>query len=111
MDLEYDAWRVSAHNAQICGDCHLPAETVSHYAWDAYFGMRDMWEFFVTGDYPEIIRAKPVSQDFLADNCLRCHGAKVHAARVEDRRCWDCHRSVMHRQTLWGIEQGARLPR
>jgi cytochrome c nitrite reductase small subunit len=108
MQLEYDSWHVSAHNAQICGDCHLPAEPVSRLFWDAVFGIRDIWKFRVVGEWDEPIRAKPRTQAFVQENCIRCHGAKVHAAISDERFCWECHREFYHRNQLWKDEQASR---
>lgn len=108
MQLEYSSWRVSKHNAQICADCHLPHEPVASLFWEAVFGIRDVWEFRIVGKWEEPIRAKPRTQRFLQENCIRCHGAKVHAAISEDRYCWECHRELYHRSQLWKDEQALR---
>jgi cytochrome c nitrite reductase small subunit len=108
MQPEYQSWHVSKHNAQICADCHLPAEPVSRLFWDSILGIRDVWEFAVVGKWPEPIRALPRTQEFLQQNCIRCHGAKVHAAVSSERYCWQCHRELYHRQQLWKDEQTLR---
>ena len=108
MQLEYSSWQVSKHNSQICGDCHLPEEPVHRLFWDSIFGVRDVWEFRVVGKWNEPIRAKPRTQRFLQENCIRCHGTKVHAAISNDRYCWECHREIYHRTQLWENEQAAR---
>lgn len=108
MQLEYDAWRISDHNSQICGDCHLPEEPVTRLVWDSYFGMRDMWKFYVVGEWDEPIEAKPRTRTFVQENCIRCHGTKAHAAISPDRYCWECHREIYHRQQAWSAEQARR---
>lgn len=108
MEPEYDTWRASKHNAQICGDCHLPEEPIAHLFWDGIFGIRDLWKFNVVGSWPEPIRATGRSQRFIQENCIRCHGAKVHAAVSEDRHCWECHREMYHRQQAWKADQDQR---
>ena len=55
---------------------------------------------FSTGTTPDLIRAKPATDQILQGNCVRCHEDTVDAimAGVQpfDRRCWDCHRDVAH---------------
>lgn len=108
MEPEYASWQVSKHNSQICGDCHLPEEPVARLFWDSVFGMRDMWEFNVIGEWSEPIKATPRTQRFLQENCIRCHGTKAHAAVSEYRFCWECHREIYHRQQLWKDDQTTR---
>ena len=108
MQLEYDTWHTSKHNAQICGDCHLPEEPISHLFWDGVFGVRDLWKFNFVGRWDEPIRATERTKRFIQENCIRCHGAKVHAAVSEDRNCWECHREMYHRQQEWKAEQDLR---
>jgi cytochrome c nitrite reductase small subunit len=108
MQLQYDSWHVSVHNAQICADCHLPEEPVASLFWDAVFGIRDLWKFNVVGEWAEPIRATPRTQRFVQENCIRCHGARVHASISDERFCWECHRELYHRNQLWKDEQVTR---
>lgn len=108
MQLEYDTWNTSIHSSQICSDCHIPPQFIKGTVWDAYFGMRDFYEFYVKGEWPDPILALPPSKEFLKENCIRCHGYTAHASVSEDRDCWDCHRELYHRNQLWQAEQAQR---
>lgn len=108
MQPQYDTWSVSAHNSQICGDCHLPQEPVSRLLWEGYFGARDLWKFYVVGSWEEPIKAKPRTHTFLQDNCMRCHGVMAKVAESSERYCWDCHRGITHRGQDWKTEQAQR---
>ncbi len=108
MQPQYDAWRVSVHNSQICAECHLPEEPVSALFWDAMFGARDIWKFNIVGEWDEPIYASERTRTFAQENCIRCHGTTAHAAISEDRYCWDCHREIYHRGQAWAVEQAQR---
>jgi len=101
MDAAYENWYHAAHACTVvCADCHLPHQNmVSYYLYKAYSGAKDVLSF-TTKTYPPAIRATPLTDSILQDNCIRCHRNTVEGilagAQAFDRRCWDCHRGAAH---------------
>jgi len=99
LQPEYEAWFHSgAHQRVKCIDCHLPNNNLAnHLLWKTVDGVKDTIKFH-TGQVSEIIRISDHGAQVVADNCRRCHTELVSRVNI-DRRCWDCHRSLPHRQT------------
>lgn len=101
MDAAYENWYHAPHEKVTeCVDCHLPHDNfIIYYIEKGRTGMHDVY-VFSTGKTPELIRAKPVTQKIIQENCIRCHQTTVEdivmGAQSFDRFCWDCHRSVAH---------------
>ncbi len=101
MDAAYENWFHAPHGGRTkCVDCHLPHDNVVNYwATKGYLGMRDLY-LFSTGQIPDAIRAKPLTQEIVQHNCARCHEQSVAVVvtgpMANDRFCWDCHRDVAH---------------
>jgi cytochrome c nitrite reductase small subunit len=96
MESEFDAWaHAGAHRRRMCVDCHLPNENAGiHYVWKAIDGMKDVLVFY-SGTVPEHIELTSHGEKVLQANCIRCHEQTVMLINHE-RKCWDCHRRVMH---------------
>jgi cytochrome c nitrite reductase small subunit len=101
MDSQYENWYHASHERfATCVECHLPHDNVVHYYLaKAQTGLHDVY-FFSTGQTPQMIRAKPATDQIIQANCVRCHQDTVEniMAGVQpfERHCWDCHRSVAH---------------
>ncbi len=96
MEAEYQAWsHEGAHRRKQCVDCHLPNENVAiHYVWKSLDGLKDV-AFFYSGTVPEHIELTSHGAKVLQANCIRCHASTVEFVNHE-RRCWECHRRLMH---------------
>ena len=101
MDSQYENWYHAAHADSVtCVECHLPHDNAVNY-WLAKgrTGSHDVY-YFVTGQAPQMIRAKPETEQTIQANCVRCHRDTVEnimsGPQAFDRDCWDCHRSVAH---------------
>ena len=99
MDSEYEAWiHAGAHRRGKCVDCHLPNENRGlHYVWKSIDGLKD-FVIFYSGRVPEQIRLTSHGGKVLQANCIRCHEETV-ALMDQDRKCWECHRRLMHKRT------------
>ncbi len=99
MGSEYESWRhQGAHRRKLCVDCHLPNENMGvHYVWKAIDGLKDI-VFFYSGHVPENIRLTSHGEKVLQANCIRCHESTVSFIN-QDRKCWECHRRLMHRRS------------
>jgi cytochrome c nitrite reductase small subunit len=98
MDPQYNSYRRGSHShLESCNDCHLPNDSfVRHWFWDGVVGVRDLVEFNLNL-IPEHIEAKPRSQEWLEENCRRCHEdviSEIHPPA--GKRCWECHRELYH---------------
>ncbi|WP_027368361.1 cytochrome c nitrite reductase small subunit [Desulfocurvibacter africanus] len=100
MQSEYEAWsHQGAHRREQCVSCHLPHDNVAwYYTWKSIDGMKDVL-FFYSGNVPERIEISEHGQEFVQDNCIRCHAATVDRMMNKDRKCWDCHRQLQHKLT------------
>ena len=96
MEAEYEAWfHEGAHRRVRCVDCHLPYDNIAaHYVWKSIDGMWDVAVFY-SGRVPENIRASEHARRVIQGNCIRCHATTVEMID-NNRRCWDCHRRLMH---------------
>jgi cytochrome c nitrite reductase small subunit len=99
LQTEYEAWFHSgAHQRISCVDCHLPNDTFArHLWWKTLDGVKDVLAFH-TGRVSETIKISERGARFVHENCQRCH-AEILARINEERRCWDCHRKMTHKQT------------
>jgi cytochrome c nitrite reductase small subunit len=103
MRPEYDAFQRSPHQSlDSCNECHLPNDSpVRHWFWDGVFGIKD-WTKFNLAAYPQqpdSIQATAITRRMIQSNCERCHAELVGHINIAGRQCWDCHRSLRHRQT------------
>lgn len=96
MKGEYEAFEhTGAHRRKLCVDCHLPNQNMAiHYAWKSLDGAKDLILFY-TGMVSEQIKLSSHSTEVLQKNCIRCHSTTVEAINP-DRKCWECHRRIMH---------------
>lgn len=99
MGPEYEAWlHMGAHRRKLCVDCHLPNQNAAvHYTLKAVDGLKDVL-FFYSGAVPERIRITGRGKKILQANCIRCHEI-VAETMDHDRKCWECHRRLMHAQS------------
>ena len=99
LQPEYEAWFHSgAHQNIKCIDCHLPNNNLAnHLFWKSVEGVKDSLAFH-TGRVSETIRISDHGAKVVLGNCQRCHAELISRIHV-DRRCWDCHRRITHRQT------------
>jgi cytochrome c nitrite reductase small subunit len=96
MESEYEAWfHEGAHRRVNCVDCHLPRDNIAdHCLWKSLDGMKDTVVFY-SGSVPERIEASDHARRVVQSNCIRCHETSVEMID-NDRRCWDCHRRMVH---------------
>jgi len=99
MESEFESWsHEGAHRRKLCVDCHLPNENMAiHYIWKSIDGLKDVL-FFYSGRVPEHIELTSHGAEVLQANCIRCHQSTVEFIDP-DRKCWDCHRRIMHRRS------------
>ena len=101
MDAAYANWFHAPHQRVTeCVDCHLPHDNpVRYWVEKGRTGTHDVF-FFVTGQTPAVIRAKPETKEIIQENCIRCHEGTVESIvmgpQAFDRFCWDCHRTAGH---------------
>ena len=99
MESEFESWSLEgAHRRKLCVDCHLPNNNMAiHYIWMSIDGLKDVL-FFYSGRVPEHIELTSHGAEVLQANCIRCHQATVEYINP-DRKCWECHRRIMHRRS------------
>ncbi|WP_353684617.1 cytochrome c nitrite reductase small subunit [Thermodesulfovibrio sp. 3907-1M] len=86
------------HNTLKCVDCHLPNDSkVNFYVWKGIDGTKDIVHFY-SGSVPDRITISAHGTKTIQQNCIRCHEGMVSRIDVSDRKCWDCHRRISHRQ-------------
>ncbi|MCL4425823.1 MAG: cytochrome c nitrite reductase small subunit [Firmicutes bacterium] len=97
MEQPYERWYHSAHRlGATCSDCHVPHQNLaSKLLGKGGDGMRHLY-FFYTNQIPDPIKLSVHGKRIVQENCLRCHGTLMERVSQEDRRCWECHRSVPH---------------
>lgn len=87
------------HNSLKCVDCHLPNDSkAKFYLWKGVDGTKDLIHFY-SGNVPERIIISAHGKKTVQMNCIRCHEEVVSKMKLSDRRCWDCHRRVTHKQS------------
>ena len=99
MQSEFEAWfHAGAHRRKNCVDCHLPNDNVAlHYLWKSLDGIKDV-VFQYSGAYPEQVKLSAHGTDVVQANCIRCHSSTVELVD-STRKCWDCHRRLMHNRS------------
>ncbi|HSK47239.1 MAG TPA: NapC/NirT family cytochrome c [Coriobacteriia bacterium] len=98
MEYVYTSFLEEEHaELETCNDCHLPNDGfIEHYAWEGVVGVRDLVKHGV-GAVPENIEVKERSEEWLIENCHRCHDDEIDDDHGEGREfCWDCHDDVFH---------------
>jgi cytochrome c nitrite reductase small subunit len=103
MAEQYEAWVKSGHrHVATCIDCHLPHEGLAKWAAKADHGFRHSVAFTLQ-NFKEPIEITPRDRAMVQVNCLRCHGAFVHAVYAspgplrEELDCMHCHAGAGHR--------------
>lgn len=105
---EYETWFHSGSHRRIkCIDCHLPNSNLAgHYLWKGIDGMKDVF-YFYSGLTPDVIEASGHARKVIKANCIKCHQEMVSRINTEERKCWDCHKKLIHRMTgVLGGEEG-----
>jgi cytochrome c nitrite reductase small subunit len=99
MESQYEAWfHTGAHRRKNCVDCHLPNDNLAlHYVWKSIDGVKDV-VFQYSGLSSEHQKLSAHGNTVVQGNCVRCHGSAVELIDT-DRKCWDCHRRLMHRRS------------
>lgn len=110
MNAQYASWQHSSHASRAaCIDCHLPTDSfVGKYMAKA----RDGWNHsvaFTLNTYQPRIQISEDGANRVQANCVSCHATLTTVIRgtedkyhnfkgdlAQDRRCWECHRSVPH---------------
>jgi cytochrome c nitrite reductase small subunit len=99
MQEQYDGWLRSSHRAvATCNDCHTPHNLIGKYAVKAENGFWHSF-YFTTGDYPDVLRARPVSRRIVENACRHCHAPiaeDISAHGSDGLSCLDCHRDIGH---------------
>jgi cytochrome c nitrite reductase small subunit len=102
MNPQYDAWLKSGHrHTATCVDCHLPAHGLAKWVAKADHGFRHSAAFTLQ-NFKEPIEITPRDRVLVQENCVRCHGAFVHAIAVgpgptgEELDCMHCHAGAGH---------------
>ncbi|PLX08090.1 MAG: cytochrome c nitrite reductase small subunit [Marinilabiliales bacterium] len=109
MNSQYDSWNHSSHREKAnCNDCHVPHNNIfNKYFFKAKDGMRHATMFTLRLE-PQAIKIKEAGIEVVQDNCIRCHSNLItdhrvltldnsyHKYRLEERKCWECHREVPH---------------
>jgi cytochrome c nitrite reductase small subunit len=112
MNEQFASWSAGAHHARAtCNDCHVPHDNILHkYLVKAEHGYRHS-KGFTLNNFHEPIQITPASRAVVIDNCVRCHEALTHEARLATGRpraadahlahsggvdCLRCHAGVAH---------------
>lgn len=103
MNDQYDAWLKSGHrHTATCVECHLPARGLAKWMAKADHGFRHSAAFTLQ-NFKEPIEITPDDRQLVQDNCVRCHGAFVHAVFASpgpvrhELDCMHCHAGAGHR--------------
>jgi cytochrome c nitrite reductase small subunit len=96
MSGHYDGWqKASHHGVATCNDCHTP-EGVGRYVAKASNGYHHSMAF-TTGEFKDVIRARPESREIVEGQCRRCHDDMVQSMTSGgETSCIRCHESVGH---------------
>ncbi|GAB5046442.1 cytochrome c nitrite reductase small subunit [Thermodesulfovibrio sp. TK110] len=99
MESQYlSLMKGGVHNSLKCVDCHLPNDSkASFYLWKTVDGSKDLIAFH-SGNVPDPIKASAHAKNTIQKNCIRCHEGMVSRITIADRRCWDCHKRISHKQ-------------
>jgi cytochrome c nitrite reductase small subunit len=101
MNEQYEAWLKSGHrHVATCVECHLPHSGLAKWVAKADHGFRHSAAFTLQ-NFKEPIEITPKDLAMVQVNCLRCHGALLHAVSESPRRhemdCMHCHAGAGHR--------------
>jgi cytochrome c nitrite reductase small subunit len=103
MTEQYEAWLKSGHrHVATCVDCHLPHAGLAKWLEKGNQGFRHSTAFTLQ-NYKEPIEITPRDLALVQVNCLRCHGALLHAVsegpgpRREELDCMHCHAGAGHK--------------
>ncbi len=97
MSGHLEGWQNASHHAvATCNDCHTPGAGVAKYVTKASNGYHHSMAF-TTGDFPDVIRARPESREVIEGQCRACH-ADLVASMTDggEISCIRCHASVGH---------------
>jgi len=108
MAPQYATWNHSSHREVAhCNDCHVPHNNVfNKYYFKAKDGLRHATIFTLRKE-PQVIFIRHEGAEVVHKNCIRCHSTLLtdpklvatvqnHSEKMQDRKCWDCHREVPH---------------
>lgn len=97
MSGHYAGWQASSHHGfATCNDCHTPSGAASRYLTKATNGYHHSMAF-TTGDFPDVIRARPESVKVVEGQCRACHADVVLAMTAGgELSCTRCHASAGH---------------
>jgi len=99
MKEQYTGWLRGPHHAvATCNDCHTPHNLLGKYAVKAENGFWHSF-YFTTGNYPDVVRARPVSRRIVEDGCRHCHATIADDISAHDSAslsCLACHSRVGH---------------
>lgn len=109
MNTAYATWQHSSHFKVKCVECHLPTDNiVDKYIAKARDGYNHSLAFTLN-TYKQSMKITEDGADRVQKNCVSCHASlississtdKYHSydedAKTEQKRCWECHKSVPH---------------
>ena len=104
MGDHYTSWRESTHSSFQCSECHLPNDgLVKKLVAKTQTGLVDVYTQ-TTGNAPLPIHLNSTAkgQEYLRDNCVRCHGATIYQLSLPERKtnCTSCHRGLVHKEII-----------
>ena len=111
MDNVYESWYHAGHKMwTTCNECHTPHPIIRKYLVKAQSGYHHVTAF-ISGNYPDAIRAKESSREVVQENCVRCHQSTIdnldyeltYTAEDPGRYCFDCHRTIAHGERGYSI--------
>lgn len=99
MTDHYATWQASTHKNLKCSECHLPHEYPDKLVAKTETGVVDVYHQTLR-DYalPQQIEITEKGQDYLRQNCLRCHEMTIANTSMisGDKTCTTCHRELVH---------------
>lgn len=97
MSEHYASWQLSTHKTVDCSECHLPHEQPTKLVAKVQTGVVDTYHQTMR-DYPLRIEITEKGQDYLQNNCLRCHESTIaNTSMVSgEKDCTTCHRNLVH---------------
>jgi cytochrome c nitrite reductase small subunit len=95
----YDSFSESTHSELLCGDCHLPHDSlISKYTFKAKSGLGHVY-FNSLGekDIPGVLHPTSGSAEAINSNCKSCHSSTLENVSHDAKElCTECHQSVPH---------------
>jgi cytochrome c nitrite reductase small subunit len=102
MGEHYTSWQESTHSSFKCNECHLPNNgLVPHMVAKAKAGMVDVYtQTAGKAPLPIHLSSSAKGQEYIRDNCVRCHGATIYQLSLPERKtdCTSCHRNLVHKE-------------